>query len=153
MIKILFQDDYLHTATSLAEIAECFDLEKDKWLVTACEHSLNGIDCVRPFYPKYNKKIYLGKNTISSPSVLTIINDDPLLFDDNLIWLMDCDYYKRCYDRYGEPKILNKINVVNRVGSHQVTSTLVDDESVKKEVAYVKNKYRKIWFTSMLRRF
>jgi len=142
LIKILFQDDYLYNEESLEEIVNNFDLKKDSWLISASEHSEDGINFCRPFYPKYNDKIHLGNNTISSPSVLTIKNEDPLLFDEQLTWLMDCDYYKRCFDKYGKPKILNKINVVNRIGSHQISNTI--DETLKqKESNYILGKYGK----------
>lgn len=141
LIKILFQDDFLYDTNSLENIVRSFDIKKDHWLITACEHSQDGVNFYRPFYPKYNNKIYLGNNTISSPSVLTIKNGDPLLFDEKLSWLMDCDYYKRCYDKYGEPKILNTITVVNRIGGHQTTNA-TDDFSKKAECWYVSKKYK-----------
>lgn len=141
LIKILFQDDFFYGDNSLEDIANNFDLEKDRWLITACEYSGDGINFYRPFYPKYNKKIHLGNNTISSPSVLTIKNEQPLLFDENLLWLMDCDYYKRCYDKFGDLKILNTINVVNRTGNHQVSNTIADNSLRKRECAYILRKY------------
>ncbi len=141
-IKILFQDDFLCGDNSLEDIVNNFDLEKDRWLITACEHSNDGINFYRPFYPKYNNKIHLGNNTISSPSVLTIKNEQPLLFDENLVWLMDCDYYKRCCDKFGGPKILNTINVVNRTGAHQVSNTVANDALRNKEYQYILKKYR-----------
>jgi glycosyltransferase involved in cell wall biosynthesis len=140
IIKILFQDDFLFDNNSLEDIVNHFDLKLDKWLVTACEHTYDGKTFVRPFYPKYHNEIHKGINTISSPSVLTILNSNPILFDENLIWLMDCDYYKMCNTRYGEPKILNKINVVNRVGIHQVSNTIVTNEIKNKELKYVLEK-------------
>ena len=141
LIKILFQDDFLFGKNSLEEIVKNFDLEKNNWIVTACVHSKDGFSFFRPFYPKYNRLIYLGKNTISSPSVLTIKNTEPLLFDEKLIWLMDCDYYKRCYDKFSEPKILNEINVVNRMGAHQITNSAVNIKLKIKETFYVFKKY------------
>jgi hypothetical protein len=141
LIKILFQDDFLYSNTSLQEIADAFDIEKDEWLVTACEHTDDGATFIRPFYPKYNRKIHLGINTISSPSVLTIKNSCPMLFDETLLWLMDVDYYKRLYIRYGRPTILNTINVVNRNGIHQVSNSQVSEERKKKEEAYTKEKF------------
>lgn len=143
LIKILFQDDFLYNANSLEMIVNNFDQKRDNWLITACEHSEDGITFYRPFYPKYNNAIYLGNNTISSPSVLTIINENPLLFDENLIWLMDCDYYKRCYDKYGKPKILNIINVVNRIGNYQVSNTIADKNLKDNEYNYILKKYNK----------
>ncbi len=144
LIKILFQDDFLYTNTSLEETVRAFDLEKDTWLVTACEHTIDGTTFIRPFYPTYNHRIHRGKNTISSPSVMTIKNDHPLLFDENLLWLMDVDYYKRCYEKFGKPKILNVITVVNRIGDHQVSNEQIPESLNPKET---KLQYFKRMFT------
>lgn len=141
LIKILFQDDFLYNKNSLREIVDFFDLEKDNWLVTACIHTNDGINFYRPFYPKYHDKIHIGKNTISSPSVLTIKNKQPLKFDENLLWYMDTDYYKRCYEKFGEPKILNKINVVNRAGLHQMTNSLITEKIKNNEYLYSLKKH------------
>lgn len=124
LIKILFQDDFLFKENALFEIVTNFDLSVDSWMVTPSISSEDAINFYNPFYPKYHDKIYLGKNTISSPSVLTIKNDKHLIFDEKLIWLMDVDFYKRYYDKYGLPKVLNTINVVNRIGDHQISNKL-----------------------------
>jgi hypothetical protein len=141
LIKILFQDDFLFNEDSLEIIVNNFDIFKYKWLVSRCEHSYDGETFVRDFKPHYHDNIHLGDNTISSPSVLTIVNETPLLFDEKLIWLMDCDYYKQCYIKFGEPKILNAITVVNRIGSHQVSNTLATNEIKNNEYKYVTEKY------------
>jgi len=143
LIKILFQDDFLYNKDSLRHIVKSFNLKRNNWLVTACEHSKDGNSFYRPFYPRYNKEVYLGNNTIGSPSVLTIKNENPLLFDNNLLWLMDCDYYRRCYDAYGKPKKLKKICVAIRTGDYQVTNTIATEGLRKKEYEYVVNKYDK----------
>lgn len=141
LIKVLFQDDFLYNEDSLEITVSNFDFSKDKWLVSRSEHSYDGVTFIRDFMPQYNDNIHLGINTISSPSVLTILNKEPFLFDENLICLMDCDYYKRCYNKHGLPKILNAITVVNRIGSHQVSNTIVDAELQEKELQYVKQKF------------
>lgn len=141
LIKILFQDDFLYNEKSLEEIVQNFDLKEDNWLIVACTRSRDGINFFGPFYPKYNHLIHLGRNTISSPSVLTIKNENPLLFDEKLIWLMDVDYYKRCYNKFGTPKILNEVNVVNRVGAHQVSNSLVKISTKIRELIFVLIKY------------
>lgn len=141
LIKILLQDDFLYTNTALEEIVQNFDINKDGWLITACEHTLDGIHFFRPFYPKYHDKIHMGRNTISSPSVLTIRNESPLLFDENLLQRTDGDYYKRCHNRFGEPKILNTITVVNRAGPHQVSNTMITDTLRDDEFRYILKKH------------
>jgi Glycosyl transferase family 2 len=123
LLKILFQDDFLYAPNSLQRIVDTFDIDRDTWLVTACEHSHDGKTYYRPFWPAYNNKIHTGANTISSPSVATVKNDGHLEFDENLVWLMDCEYYRRYHDTYGLPKILYEINVVNRTWENQVSNT------------------------------
>ena len=57
---------------------------------------------------------------------------------------MDCDYYKRCYMKFGKPKILNDVNVIIRLGDHQLTETKVNQDLINKENMYVSQKYAKI---------
>jgi len=142
LIKILFQDDFLFDQYALEETVKNFDLEKDTWLVTGCIHTPDGTTLERPHYPKYTKKIHLGDNHIGSPSVLTIKNDHPFLFDYNLSWLVDCDYYRRYYDAFGAPKIVKKITAVIRTGDHQITNTEATEALRKKEYRYILKKYQ-----------
>lgn len=137
LIKFLWQDDFLYSKDSLKEIADNFDMDKDRWLVTACVHTEDGINFFRPFYPKYNNMMYMGMNTISSPSVLTIKNENPLMFDEHLTYLMDCDYYYRYYKEFGKPKIIDKICTVNRVGLHQVSQKYKNALTRTREVLHI----------------
>lgn len=124
-IKILFQDDFLYNKDSLLNIANYINTTSKLWYVTACEHSNDGINYYRPFFPKWNNNMGIGINTFSSPSVLTIKNTaKKYLFDESLIWLMDVDYYQRMYNSYGEPGYINDICVVNRTWSSSVTNTI-----------------------------
>lgn len=139
LIKILYMDDFLADENSLQDIVDNF---KGYWLVTGCGHDTGDGKIKNIHFPRYHKKLYLGKNTIGAPSVLTIKNENPLLFDENLTWMLDCDYYKRLYEKYGEPDILNKVNVIIGRGKHQVTNFLT--KQVKKsEKIYMKRKHKK----------
>jgi glycosyltransferase involved in cell wall biosynthesis len=138
IIKILYMDDYLADKNSLQEIVYNF---KGHWMVTGCEHDDEN-HRYNSHYPTYNNKIHSGKNTIGSPSVLAIKNENPLLFDENMTWLLDCDYYKRLYDKYGKPTILNQINVVIGISKYQVTNIL-PSSAKKKERYYMARKYNK----------
>jgi len=142
IIKLLFLDDFLWDENSLLHLAESFD-SNTNWLISACEHTRDdGRSFYRPFYPTYHDKIYLGVNTISSPSVLAIRNDaDKIYFDDRLVWLMDVDYYKRLHDKYGPPTILNKITVVNRNHEFQLTHK-ISPQIKERELALMWGKYK-----------
>jgi glycosyltransferase involved in cell wall biosynthesis len=137
LIKILHMDDFLANENSLKDILDNF---KGGWLVTGCRREQSKWWRKKFHFPSYNERIYLGKNTIGAPSVLIIENNNTLLFDENLKWLFDCDYYKRLYDKYGEPTILNKVNVIIGIGKHQVTNHLT--EQIKNnEKKYMQKKY------------
>tara|TARA_R110000823_G_scaffold262221_1_gene382822 strand:- start:6783 stop:8147 length:1365 start_codon:yes stop_codon:yes gene_type:complete len=140
-VKIVFQDDFLYSNKSLQTIYDNIVVnDRIKWIVTACEHTNDGITMFRPFYPKWNHKMHLGINTFSSPSVLTFKNENILYFDERLVNLMDVDYYKRMYDIYGEPHYITTITVVNRVWEGSVTNTL-SNEIKQKELQLMIGKY------------
>ena len=139
LIKLLYLDDFLMSPDSLGEIVLNFH-DDFEWLVTGCKHTTDGMDRNNPHLARYRRDIITGHNTIGSPSVVTIRNNDPLLFDENLTWLLDCDLYKRYYDKYGLPKILDTFNVVIRQGDHQMTNIL-SDEIKQNEHIYLYKKY------------
>lgn len=141
IIKILYMDDYLANENSIQKIKDNF---KGHWMVSGCEHN-DGEKIFNPHYPVYNSKIYLGKNTIGSPSVLSIKNENLLFFDENMTWLLDCDYYKRLYDKYGDPTILNDINVIMGTSKYQMTNILSQKRKIK-ELFYMIKKYKKELF-------
>lgn len=145
IIKIIFQDDFLWDKNSLMNIKNAFELEPEKtWLISSSEHSKDGVTFYRTFIPSCDiEKLSNGINTISSPSVISFLNKDVLQFDENLIWMMDCDYYIRMYKKFGTPIILESVNVVNRVWSKQYNN-LISEERKKQETEYINNKLKTI---------
>ena len=142
IIKILFQDDFLVDNNSLEDQLIHFVGNHNHWLITACCHSKDDLQFYNTFYPKYHDNIHYGENTISSPSVLMIKNEDVELFDESLFWLMDVEYYKRLYDKFGFPSICNYITVVNREHDRRVSNNEATDEIKQKELNYIKQKYK-----------
>jgi glycosyltransferase involved in cell wall biosynthesis len=142
IIKIIFQDDFLYHERSIEDIVNAYkENEKIKWLVTSCCHTKNGIDYYQYMDPMYTENILEGNNRISSPSVLSFINsEDKELFDPSFIWLMDCDYYYRMYQKYGEPFYLKSTNVVNRHWSGQLTKK-IDNRTSFYEHQYILKKH------------
>lgn len=140
IIKILFQDDFLYDEYSLETQLKYL---KGNWLVTACCH-YDGKTIHTPFYPEYHNDIQYGRNTISSPSVLMFRNKNIIYFDEELFWLMDVDYYKRMYMKYGKPDICDYISVVNREHKNQVSNILVNENIKQKELNYIIKKYENI---------
>ena len=128
LIKILYLDDRLAHKDALKDIVEAF---KGHWLITGTDDNP---------YPYWTPDIQTGNNKLGSPSALTILNDNPMLFDENMSWLLDCDYYKRMYDKYGEPVIINEDNVIIGKGSHQMTHILTGEDK-RSEEEYINKKY------------
>ena len=124
-IKFIFQDDLLDGANSLETLVSEIKLNKEaKWFVSGASH-LKGKIRINYLTPCYNKKIHLGYNTISSPSVLTIKNNqETIKFNNEFIWLLDCVYYKECFLKFGKPHIINKFLIINRLSETQLTNQL-----------------------------
>lgn len=135
IIKVLYMDDYLAHDNSLMDIVNNWE---DGWLVTGCNHD-NGIIKYNNHLPSY-VGIPNGQNTIGSPSILAFENKNPLLFDEELSWMLDVDLYVRLYKRYGLPTFLNTINVTMGIGSHQMTNILTSQDK-EKELNYFIKKY------------
>ena len=96
IIKLCFRRLFFSTCTFN------FRSFKNKFLGVFLLSTFNdGISVFRKFYPNYNDNIQFGKNTISSPSVLAIKRENYISFDEELIYLMDVDLYKRYFDRDG----------------------------------------------------
>ena len=142
IIKILFQDEYLYDVDALKKIKEKFDDDKNiQWLLTGC---VNGTLLDQPFskiLPVYTNNIIMSQNTIGSPSVLTIKNNNIEFFNDDLVWIMDCDYYKRLFDKFGPPTYLNEHLVFIFQHKNQVTVTLDRTTKIKEE-KYLVKKYQ-----------
>ena len=142
-IKIIFQDDFLYDSTALQKIHNNINNETI-WLATACCHTNDGINLHTPHTPRWSSDLHLGNNLISSPSVITIKNmENKIFFDEELIWLMDVDFYKKVYDVYGEPKYIKEIGMVNRTWGNRLSDTISFELKIK-ETNMLKEKYEKI---------
>jgi len=120
LIKILYLDDYLAHPNALQEIVDNFEF-MDEWMITGADTNPN---------PYWTDDIETGNNRLGSPSALTIRNGIGELFDERMSWLLDCDLYRRLYDKYGPPKILDTIGVCIGTGDHQMTNILTDEEKL-----------------------
>lgn len=140
VLKILFQDDLL-MPDALAKTATAFHDKSYDWCLLGSAVTRDGIDSKRPMVPRLNPKLHFGKNTISSPSVLALRAGVDIYFDEELIWLMDVDMYKRCANKLGEPAILPDTLVLNRLHENQVSAG-ISPELRRRELRYVRQKYR-----------
>lgn len=123
IIKILYMDDYLAHGNALQEIVDNF---KGGWLTTGCLHD-DGSGARNYHAPSFDG-IPNNQNTIGSPSVIAFENNNPLLFDIHMSWLLDLDLYRRLNERYGPPTLLDTPNVTIGIHKGQMTHILSDKE-------------------------
>lgn len=140
IIKFLDADDFLYDEKSLQKTYGAFE-ENTMWVVTNYMHSYNRTDFIKRHSPVMNDRIYVC-NTIGTPSCVAIRNDNPPLFDENLRWAGDCEWYKRLYDKWGNPKIIDDITAVHLLWDGQVENTFGSAKELQdKEVAYILAKH------------
>ena len=144
IIQILFQDDFLRSKNTLQKIIETYQQTNCNWTASSFYETKDGITASRTVKPVYTERIYLGENTMSGPSIISVKNtEDLLLFDENLIVLMDCDYYKRLADKYGYPQIIDFFGIVIRQHAGQITNNLgTDIDFIEREIEYCKSKFK-----------
>lgn len=132
LIKILFMDDMFAHDNALKDIVQNFK-ENDNWIITGCSNNL---------LPRWTVDVEKGNNKLGSPSCLTFRNKfkDNFLFDEKMSFFLDCDYYKRLYEKYGEPKILRGNNVIIGIGEHQHSNVMTNEEKLA-EYKYIREKY------------
>lgn len=139
IIKIMFQDDLFIEDYSLYLIDKCFKETPYKWLVNGSCITKDSVNFTNHMVPRWNDEILKGVNTISSPSVLSFVNKNILFFDENLVMLMDCDYYYSLYKKYGIPCIVTNCLVANTLHEHQISGMY--DKDLQLEIDALKNKY------------
>ncbi len=134
LVKILFMDDYFANENSLQDIVDNFP-DEINWLITGT--NTNPI-------PEPTEDIRTGNNKLGSPSALTFRNrfEKNLMFDENMSWLLDCDYYHRLMNEWGSFGTLPGVNVMIGIGDHQMTHILTNEEKLA-EHEYINKKYEK----------
>lgn len=133
IIKILYLDDFLWSKNALQNIVDNFT---GGWLAQGCVHTEDGQTFYNPHMPAWNDEVVTGKNTIGSPSVVAFENNEPLLFDEHLSWLLDCELYDRLHKRYGPPTIVPSLDIA--IGLHPgQTSNMMSDSEKQWEHVYL----------------
>lgn len=143
IIKFLCQDDYLYSVDSLQKIINHFSTDT-KWLVSRYIHTRDRTCYFNEQIPWLNGEIHV-KNTIGTHSCLAIRNDNPPLFDEDLIWFMDCEYYRQLYNHFGLPYVLQEITMVQFLWEGQVTNTSAASNNLRmRELKHIQKKYPQV---------
>jgi len=116
IIKLLYMDDYFVDQNALLKISNAFDSNPDgKWFISGFTHSNE--DRTQFFdtrSPWYENKYVNGDNTTGNPSNYAVRNDCALEMDDDLLWIVDGEYFYRSYFYHGDPIMLDDVLVCFR---------------------------------------
>lgn len=124
IIKVLCQDDFLFSTKAIDMTVGALSYG-NSWLVSAVQIVDENRVLLGIHTPVVAKRPHL-KNLIGSHSCLSFINNDQIeMFDENLLWRMDCDLFTRLLNRFGDPYILTTPSVSVRQWSGQATNTQV----------------------------
>jgi glycosyltransferase involved in cell wall biosynthesis len=141
IIKIMFQDDYFLCNDALEKINKKFETENCKWVMNAFTHTNDGINYFNTLIPHLNDKLLEGYNTMGNPSNLSFLRSHKQYFDEDIVYLVDCEMYHRMNFLYGKPGIIEDVLVAIRY--HETSATNNPEFISKKdsEVNYCLNKY------------
>jgi hypothetical protein len=139
-IKFIFQDDFPFSNKLIDKTIKAIQENLDKnWFVCGSNNSNDTENFFNYIKPYFNNRIYLGKNTLGSPSVLTIKNStESILFDTRFIWLLDCIYYYMLNKKFGPPVLIDQTLVTCRIHTNQLTDVL--DHNNKLKEVFLANK-------------
>ena len=129
IIKPIFQDDFLIDKRCLEFIA---NIPKDvKWGGIGFTHYNEKNEHIgNTMIPRYNPEIKTGINTFGSPSVSFFCKESNY-FHDELVWLMDCEFYEKLKRKYGNPYIINMLGVGIRVWNDSYSNHISDEIKLK----------------------
>ncbi|MEX1188544.1 MAG: glycosyltransferase family 2 protein [Bacteroidia bacterium] len=145
-IKLMHHDDWFEFPHSLKHFVEAatahpnrkfffsgswiFDTRNgDKFIYTPVKHRIDNIE-ERPAE-------LFHANVIGAPTATFIHREVIELYDENLIWLVDIEYYSRLIVKYGVVKIEEALVSTSAGQPEQLTSSLLNNKEVElKEFFY-----------------
>ena len=141
IVKIIFEDDYFVDNDALKKISKKFEQTNYKWIMTAFTHTQDTKTYFNPIIPRMNDNLLEGVNTMGNPSCLAFLRSHKQYFDEDILYIVDCELYYRLHLLYGDPGIIEDILVALRY--HESSATL-DPKFISKksaEINYCANKY------------
>ena len=116
IIKLLYMDDFFIDPFALHKINQAFiDNPDGKWFISGFTHSNE--DRTKIFdtrKPWYGNKYVNGDNTTGNPSNYAVRRDCAIEMDDDLLWIVDGEYFYRSYYYHGDPIMLDDVLVCFR---------------------------------------
>lgn len=152
-IKIIHHDDWLKTHGCLAEMVSAAEKTDGLVLVFSSSSAVNPqMDQVGINRPKSSSVRNVSEmpisllqgNIIGAPSATLFSNHGGLRFDENLIWLVDVDFYIAAMKKGYRLKYLDKVLVCTTTGSsQQITSAVENSKEIELyETTYLIDKWQ-----------
>jgi hypothetical protein len=110
------------------------------WVLTGYVHTYDCSQFFKHHVPSFHSKAYDGENLAGSPTALSFLRSTDERFDENLFWLMDCDFYHRLYLKHGKPHIIPSPGLAVRLWKGQNTND-ANEGAKATETCYVWRKY------------
>lgn len=139
LVKILFQDDYLSGNDSIEQIVKAYQTKKFYWMASTCREVDHNGRFLQVHVPTISSNVHLVNN-IGCPSVITFKRSlfEQIKFDNELIWLMDTDWYKRMLNKYGSPHFDAHPSVTIRRHKNQLSQILPDELKREESIKIIK---------------
>jgi glycosyltransferase involved in cell wall biosynthesis len=139
IVKVLHQDDFLVDQDALARVVSAHE-SGSMWTLTACVHTNDANSFYRQYVPAFFPGGLYGENLAGSPSLVSFDRGLKSRFDENLIWIMDCEFYHMLFKEFGNPKIIPEVGVAIRIWEGQNTND-ISQELRNREESYVRTKH------------
>lgn len=140
LIKPIFQDDFIYNKDCLYAIVTNITQTNRIWgscgFVHTDEHETS---ISRYMIPALTPNLLFGVNTIGCPSNIFFLKSLNQLFDENLQWLMDCEFYHRL-NQLSAPIFITAPLMVTRVWNDSVSNHVSEEVKIN-ENNYIKGKY------------
>ena len=153
IIKIMFSDDVFMRKDALERIKYEYDSNPCKWAFSGFANWDPKENHFDNKFPEWRDGTLEGNNHLSSPSVVSFLNEAKLEFDHNLKLLLDVDFYHRMRWKHGKPNIIPEVLVANRDHDDRISSDATSQYDCvvehadgpwmmnSKELNYVRQKY------------
>jgi glycosyltransferase involved in cell wall biosynthesis len=116
IVKLLYMDDFFIDPFALHKINQAFiDNPDGKWFISGFTHSNE--DRTKIFdtrKPWYGNKHVNGDNTTGNPSNYAVRRECAIEMDDDLLWIVDGEYFYRSYYYHGDPIMIDDVLVCFR---------------------------------------
>jgi GT2 family glycosyltransferase len=144
IIKLLYMDDFFVDQDALLKIINAFERSRPegKWLISGFTHSNE--DRTQFFdtrLPWYGNKYVNGDNTTGNPSNYAVRRDCAIEMDDDLLWIVDGEYFYRSYYYHGDPIMIDDVLVCFREHGSSAFRDPKFQELDAKERRYCIDKY------------